>query len=197
MHWTSIFTWPCSGSKFKAIMESTSDASFDLHFECFKSTTEAECRKILEQRNNEKTNQAMKNMLHILHEYLIQKELPELSQITDTDLPELLETFYTELHQKTGDPYKLASLKCIRAGLNRHFKEVRGIDIRAGLNRHFKEVRGIDIISDSRFTCTNQMFKGVAKICRKEGCTATRSFPVIPDANMIKLGDYFHQDFSK
>ncbi len=161
-------------------MEAASDEiSFDLQYERFKTTSEAERRKILEERNNEKTNQTTKNMVKILQEYLMVKNLSELDEITDADLPQILKTFYTELRQKDGSVYKLASLKCIRAGLN----------------RHFKETLSIDIISDPCFTRSNQMFKGVAKVCRKKGVASTRSFPIIPDEDMEKFGEHFYQDF--
>ena len=117
--------------------------------------------------------------MKILQEYLMLRNLPEADAIPDAELPQILEMFYTELRQKDGSAYKLASLKCIRAGLN----------------CHFKETRSVDIISDPRFTCSNQMFKGVAKICCRPGLGSTCSFPVIPDEDMIKLGNHFHQDF--
>lgn len=51
-----------------------------------------------------------------------------------------------------------------------------------------KDTRNLDIISDIRFTKTNQMFSGVTKKTRKEGLGSTKSFPVIEDEDMAKLG---------
>ncbi len=119
-------------------------------------------------------------MLRIINEYIEDKNLPELSNTPDAELPNLLESFYSDVHNKQGERYKLQSLKCILAGLN----------------RHFKETRNLDIISDPLFTKSNEMFKGVVKQICKMGLGSTISFPVIPDEDMIKLGDYFEQDFS-
>ncbi len=163
-------------------MECSSDnASFDLQYSCFKSTSEAERQKILEDRNSSSTNKATKHMLRILEEYIIEREVPKLEDTTDDQLPHLLECFYTELRQQDGSMYKLAILKCIHTGLN----------------HHFKDTRNLDIISDIRFTKANQMFKGVAVQTRKAGLGSTKSFPVIPDKDMERLGDYFYQDFNK
>ncbi len=157
------------------------EAVFDLQYSHFKTTSEEEKCKILDERNASSTNKATKNMVKILEDYIEEKSLPKLEQTADDTLLELLEDFYTDLCQKNGDMYKLASLKYIRAGLN----------------RYFKETRSLDIISDLQFTKTNQKFKGVAKQCRKAGLGSTKSFPVIPDKDMEKLGEYFYQDFTK
>lgn len=154
-------------------------ASFDLGFSRFTATTEEERRQILQDRNCHSTNQATKHMKTILEQYIIEKDLPAIEATPDAELPNLLERFYTDLCQKNGERYKLQSLKCIRAGLN----------------RYFKEECSIDIISDVRFHKTNEMPKGVAKVTCKAGLGSTSSFPVIPDEDMICLGDYFYQDF--
>ncbi len=76
--------------------------------------------------------------------------------------------------KKKGGDYKVQSLKCIRAALNRHFKETRNLDIIA-------------------FGKTNEMFKGITKKARREGRGSTESFPTIPDQDMECLGEYFFQ----
>ncbi len=77
--------------------------------------------------------------------------------------------------------YKLQSLKCVRAGIN----------------RHLKETRGIDIISDPKFTKANEMFCRVSSLTRRKGLAHTKSFPVIQDEDLKKLGAYFQQDLEE
>ncbi len=156
-------------------------ASFDLGFSRFKSTSEDKWCKILEDRNCESTNKVAKHMRNILEAYIFEKDLPSFDQTLDAALPALLEHFYTDLRQKNRQMYKLQSLKCILAGLN----------------RFIKEQRGIDIITDSRFHKTNEMFKGMAKVTCKAGLGSTSSFPPIPDEDLECLITYFYQDFEE
>ncbi len=126
-------------------IEASSRTEFDLGYGHFKTTSEAEKQQILEERNSSSTNKATKGILKILTDYIFEKKnMPDVEQTTDTQLPQLLETFYAEVCQQNGEMYKLASLKCICAGLN----------------RHFKETRSLDIISDPKFTKANEIFKG-------------------------------------
>ncbi len=118
-------------------------------------------------------------MIKILDEYIADRNLPELKDTPDNALPSLLESFYTDVCTQAGKCYHLQSLKCICAGIN----------------RYLKDTRNIDIISDLRFTKTNQMFSGVTKQTRKEGHGSTKSYPIIEDKDMTKLGEYFKQDF--
>ena len=167
--WHHILTWHVSSA----------NPNFDLGFSHFQSNSEAQLHYILEQRNCESTNRATKHMKAILDQYILEKDLPTIENTPDAELPRLLECFYTDLCTKTGEMYKLQSLKCIRAGLN----------------RYFKEERSVDIIADIHFNKTNEMFWGMAKITRKAGLRATNSFPVIPDEDMEHLGNYFYQNF--
>ena len=61
--------------------------------------------------------------MKILTQYLVEKGMPTLENISDDDLPGILKTFYTELRIINGEHYALQSLKCIRAGINRFTKE--------------------------------------------------------------------------
>ena len=63
--------------------------------------------------------------------------------------------------------------------------------IRAALNRHFKETIGIDIIKNEAFTKTNEMFRGVTKQGRREGRGDITSKEPITDLDMEKLSSYF------
>ena len=134
-------------------MESASSRpDFDLGYNRFRTTSEHDKQKILDDRNSSSTNKATKGILKILTDYISEKDLPNLELTPDAELPHLLETFYADLSTQDGKLYKLASLKCIRVGLNRHFKEKRSLDIiadplfteqmkcsKAWLNKHTKK----------------------------------------------------------
>ncbi len=148
-------------------------ANFDLLIPCFKNSSKEERDKILAGRNSESTNKATKSILKIFAQYGQEKNIPSLDEISEDNLPDILFTFY--LYQQDGAEYKLSSIKCIRAGLN----------------RHLKETRNIDIIADVWFTKTNELFCGVAAKARKEGCGCVSNFPVIEDEDLKQIGDYF------
>ena len=76
-----------------------------------------------------------------------------LEEALDSELPDILLDFYTQVKPINGQTYAVQSLKCIRAALN----------------RYFKKQRKIDIISNPRFIKTNQMFKGVTIKAKAEG----------------------------
>ena len=61
----------------------------------------------------------------------------------------------------------------------------------SALNRHFKETIGIEIIKNEAFTKTNEMFRGVTKQGRTEGCGDITSKETITDMDMEKLSSYF------
>ena len=58
-----------------------------------------------------------------------------------------------------GSTYKLQSIKCIQADINRYTKEFRNLDITA----------------DPRFTTANEVFKAVAVKYKSTGKAATKS----------------------
>ena len=100
----------------------------------FGSTAEEEERQILEDKTAKNTNRATKSLVRCLIEYLIAKELPELSKIANDDLPKYLKT---------------STIICIK------------LCIISNLNTYFKSNRKLDIISDPRFVASIEMFKGM------------------------------------
>ena len=86
--------------------------------------------------------------------------------------------FYTECRKADGTDYKLQSLKCIRAGIN----------------RHMKSKRGIDIISNENFVRANEMFRGDGKQLRIKGKGLIKSTEVISEKDLAKIPDYFQHD---
>lgn len=102
-----------------------------------------------------------------------------LCDTTDEELPNVLYHFYTNLRKAKGGEYKLQSLKCIRAGLN----------------RYMKEERNLDIIKDVKFAKTNEMFKAVTTKARKKGLGFTKNTPPIEPDDMALLSQHFDHDF--
>ena len=109
----------------------------------FKEVSKADRIRIRVERNSSNTNTATKNILRIFSEFLLEKDLPNEEAIPDAQLPDILRDFYIAVKQQHGAHYKLSSLKCIRAGLN----------------RHLKETRSINIITDPRFILSTEMFR--------------------------------------
>ena len=118
-------------------------------------------------------------------EYLAEKNLPACDDIPIEDLPDVLYNFYTEVCKKKPGKsdtyeYKNSTLKYMRAGLNRHFKETKTIDIIAG----------------SHFIKANKMFKGVTRLNKEEGRGEVESMPSINPEDMKTLGKYFEENMA-
>lgn len=146
----------------------------------FGSSTKKDKINILSEKDRKSTQRATKNMVKILTDYLAEKKLKPLDELLNEELPDILLDFYTNLRKAKGGEYKLQSLKCIRAGLN----------------RYTKSTRNLDIIKDIRFTQTNEMFKAVSTKARREGRGSTKSTPPIEPEDLTVLAGYFHHDFT-
>ena len=144
----------------------------------FASTNKDEMEQILRDKDANNTQRATKSTLNIFAQYLDCKNQPLMDDISTDALPQILMQFYTDLRKEDGDLHKLSSLKCIRAGLN----------------RHFKKQRKVDIISDPRFVDCSDIFKGVAKKCKKDGKGLVKSYPSITPDDIVDLGEYFDHD---
>ena len=59
----------------------------------FKSKSNAEKQKLLEEKDKKNTQRAIQGALRQLAEYLAIKQLPELKDIPDCDLPDILFRF--------------------------------------------------------------------------------------------------------
>lgn len=170
----------------RAIYKQASIANFDLGFDFeeneerdqFGSSTSEDQSKLMQERNRESTARATRGMVKILTDYLAEKKMTPLPDLTDDELPDILYQFYTNLRKAKGREYKLQSLKCIRAGLN----------------RYMKEQRNLDIIKDLCFTRTNEMFKAVTVKAKKSGLGSTKSNPPIEPDDMAKLAAHFDHD---
>lgn len=145
----------------------------------FGSTTAQEKQELFDDRVKKNTQRATKNAIKTFSDYLEEKDLKTLTELADDDLPDILFNFYTDLRKVNGQEYKLQTLKCLRAGLN----------------RYMKEKRNLDIIQDVKFTRTNEMFKAVTTKARKQGRGSTKNYPPIEEDDLARLAAYFDHDF--
>ena len=151
---------------------------FSLKLSRFGNTSDAEKQRIMDERNAKNTNRATKSCMATFTDYLVEKNLPSIDQISTESLPEIMKDFYTNAKKIDGGDYKVQSLKCLRAGIN----------------RYMKAERGIDIIDNENFVSANQMFRGVNKQKRIQGKGSTKTTPVISDEDLREIYSYFRHD---
>lgn len=169
-----------------AAFSKMSAANFDLGFDLeenediarFGSSTVKDQDELMQDRVKENTQRATKNAIKVLRDYLAEKRLGHLEDLDNKDFPQILYDFYSNLRKVDGGNYKLQTLKCIRAGIN----------------RYTKEVRNLDIINDTSFSRTNEMFKAISTKARKLGLGSTKSTPPIEDEDLARCVEYFHHD---
>lgn len=150
-------------------------------FHRFKRCTTKDKSDIYDGRKAPNTNKATKLWMNCFSDYLKEKKLPPVYKIESDDLPNILSDFYTELRKTDGEnDYKISTLKCIRAALNRYFK-----------GKH-----GLDIIADRRFIKTNEMVKGVTRKAKLDGRGEINSKPPIEPEDLKKISDYIDKNMS-
>ncbi len=137
--------------------------------------------------NSSNTEKSTKHWINVLMDYLNENGHGNLDYIENTELDSILETFYRDVRMnpistprktksKTKDSlmYSNGSLKVMRAGIN----------------RYLKYTRGVDIITDGRFTKSNQTFKSILCQGKSEGrCFVERHGP-IPQEDINKMTDF-------
>ena len=145
----------------------------------FVNTTEEEIEQLLVDSKAKNTNRSTQSSVRRLNAFLKLRELPQLEDLDDNELPSVLLKFYTDVRKiKEGEQYQTSSFKVLRAGLN----------------RYFKVERNIDIVADERFLKTNLVFDGMQVKAKKEGKGTVHSTPHISDTDLIKIGHYFNVD---
>ena len=166
-------------------------ATFDLKFGRFKTLSEEEKYGIMRGRSSENTNKATKLWIDVFCDYLNEKDLPKIDDIADLDLPQILSDFYTEIKKKESPPKKGKSEQKHNENQDLEYKNSSLYCMRAALNRYFKEKQGLDIISNENFIKTNEMFKGVTKKGRREGRGSSEHKNPITEADMNLISKYF------
>ena len=144
----------------------------------FGAATEDEIEKLMEERGSKNTNKLVKEAIKVLKEYLKEKSLGELEQISKDDLADILKSFYTNARTKNGECYHLQSLKSMQSNMNRWFQE--NMDI--------------NIITDPLFSSANLRFKAVQVTMKKIGKAVTKKTEKITDDDMLAISNYFNVD---
>ena len=102
-----------------------------------------------------------------------------LEEVADSDLADLIEEFYAAIKKNPKgnycDSYKNLSLKVMRAGIN----------------RHLKEKRSIDMLNDPIFLHCNSLLQGLLKEGKAKGLGKVDHKPLITSEDLEKLNDYF------
>ncbi len=131
-------------------MEET--ANFDLIPTRFPRFSAEEKQKILDERLSANTRKSTEVHMRNFAQWLEENFHPKPEEISTEELPDLLFDFYSETVRKDGGIFKVNTLK----------------NLRSGLNRFYKEDRSIDIVNDTRFTRANEMFCGIKVQAKKK-----------------------------
>ena len=129
-------------------------------------------------KNADNTHRSTNTWITRLNAFVKKKQIGEtLKDVSDDDLPDLIENFYAVIKKPGGsspkdDTYKNSSLKVMRAGIN----------------RHLKDKRRIDMLIDPRF---NSLLKGLLKTGKAKGLGTVKHKASITDQDMERLNDYF------
>ena len=146
----------------------------------FKTKTEENRQNILENSVPKNTKSATKTWVTCFNQYLQHKEIANIiEEVTTDDLAKILYDFWSEV-SPTEKGLQQRKKTQIKKEINSENEDEPRYSnstlscIRAGINRHLKTKRGVDMISDTRFTKANEMFKAVTKEGKKNGMGATR-----------------------
>ena len=138
--------------------------SSKVKFNEFVDTNDEEIESLLQESKAKNTQRSTQARLKKFSSYLSLHKLPKESDLEDRELPNILTKFFTDVGSTTtAERFKTGSLKVLRAGLN----------------RHFKITRSIDIVADEQFRRANLVFDGVQVKAKKEGKGQTVSTPHI------------------
>ena len=102
----------------------------------WKTVTKQDIENILEQKDP--LNTKKKLWMSCFSEYLHDKNLPESESISEENLPDILEMFYSEVQKKSKSrqkenvadeqTYKNSTMQTLRAGIARFYRDKKGFD---------------------------------------------------------------------
>eukprot|EP00057_Strongylocentrotus_purpuratus_P027202 XP_011681676.1 PREDICTED: uncharacterized protein LOC105446476 [Strongylocentrotus purpuratus] len=140
----------------------------------FSALDEAEIGKILPDKHSKNTKKATEITVGIFRAYLAEKGLPtDFEALDKNELAAILSRFYLEARRVNGEFYKYSSLNNIRAGLNRHLK-----DVNPGL---------INITKDTEFSKANVAFRAAQVQLKKAGKGDIEHRPSVDENDVKKL----------
>ncbi len=132
-----------------------------------KEVTPEELNNLEDDKDEVNTKKTTKWAVKTLRDFLAQKNMDiNFESYTATTLNDILRLFYASVQStKEGGEYSVASLRTLRAGINRHLRDV-------------------NIISDTVFKSSNAVFKAILKHYRKSGKDTSFHHPRIPESDL-------------
>ena len=144
----------------------------------FKDRSTENLDKLLKGKDKINTQKATAGALTQFSQYLEQKKLPKVEDLTVENLPDILFAYYPSLKPIKSDNYSVQTLKCIRSGLS----------------RYFRKERGFDITKDGQFVRANEMFQAVLVESKKVGKGVKKKHPPITELDLERIAEYFTHD---
>ena len=145
----------------------------------YKERTKEEMEIILKNKDRRNTQQATEHAICQLNDFLQLKSNTTVNAITKEELAGLLSEFYCSVQPQRKDDYCVQSLKCLRAALN----------------RFFRQEKGFDIVKDPPFVKSNEMFKAILVDVKKNGLGVRHSYEPISQIDLERIAEYFCNDY--
>ena len=143
----------------------------------FADISEKEKEQLMQIRKSKSTNDAIRHWIDTFREFLSEKSMGTLEELTNTALRKVLEEFYICLRSKKSEKYKSTTLRAMCAALN----------------RYFKDHRRIDITQDPEFIRANELFLGLLKENKQEGHGQVIHKDTITESDKAKLFSFFKE----
>ena len=144
----------------------------------YKQRTDIEKKNFLNNKDKKSTQQATEGYLNRFIGYLQLKQHPKLEDLEAKELNVILSDYYSAVQPRTKDGYCVQTMKCMRAGIN----------------RHMRKTKGFDICKDTDFIKANEMFKAVCVEAKRNGLGVKRSTPKISQIDLERIQEYFSYD---
>ena len=156
----------------------------------FKETTAKEKEDILSKRKAENTNLSTKLWINALKDYLIEKQYPDLEELTDEQLNNVIGSFYLEARKKKiAEEFDENDQEDVEKKTNYKNSSLRSA--RAAFTRYFRDTRKLDIRTNELFIESNDIFEGKTKDNKQKGLGKIDNKPPITDEDLQKIADYF------
>ena len=165
------------------------------HASHFKPISTEKKKTIFEETKVKNTERATDQWVSLFKEYLKENKHCEIDDIHTKDIGAILCDFYPACkkvkkskpklnpdfpnanfdEEEEEEDYHNSTMKCIKAALNRYFRQKRGVDITSGY----------------QFIEANEMFKALQKKGKNEGCGEIENKKAISEEDYKKLREYF------
>ena len=132
----------------------------------------------MEGKDKKSTQRATDGFVNQFSKFLQVKSYPKVEDLEGIDLNQILYEYYVSLQSQKEEEYAVQTLKCICAGLN----------------RHFRKTLGVDIAKDAMFVKANEMFKAIKVESKKKGKGSKNSIPPISQIDLKRIAEYFALD---